>query len=106
ISLFAENKKKSAACGTVTRLTDAAAAGLLGPTEAVALRESYRAGLALSLDLALGTGPTSIFERRGRVVFSALPRERSQGLRRAGTDLRGVQRTLRYRLATSSYTEF
>lgn len=106
ISRWAALTSGSAACGTVTRLTDAAAAGLLGHTEAVALRESYRAGLALALDLALGTGPTSIFERRGRVVFSALPRERSQRLRRAVTDLRGVQRTLRYRLSTSSYTEF
>jgi CBS domain-containing protein len=95
----------STARDTVTRLADATAAGLLDYSDAAALGASYRAGLALSFDLAVGIGPTRVFERHGRVMFSALPGERSQLLRHAVEDLRGIQRTLRYRLSTSSFTE-
>ncbi len=106
IARWASLASGSAARGTVTRLNDAADAGLLDRTEAMTLSASYRAGLALSLDLALGTGPTRVFERRGRVMFSAMTQERSRLLRDAAEGLRGIQRTLQYRLSTSSFTEF
>ncbi|WP_227871020.1 putative nucleotidyltransferase substrate binding domain-containing protein [Corynebacterium provencense] len=90
---------------TVDRLEDAADAGLLAGRDAGVLVRAYRTGLSLSLDLALGTGPSRVYGRHGRIMFSALHPGDERDLRRAVSDLRGVCRTLRYRLSTSTFTE-
>lgn len=105
IARWASLASGSSTRGTVDRLAAAASAGLLDHEDAAVLSAAYREGLSLSLDLALEIGPTRIFERRGRVMFSALPGERSRRLRHAMDHLRGLQRALYYRLSTSSFTD-
>jgi CBS domain-containing protein len=105
IARWAALSSGSTTRGTVGRLTDAVAAGVLDHDDAAALDAAYREGLSLSLDLALGIGPTRVVGRRGRVMFSALPGDRSRRLRHSVEDLRGLQRILRYRLSTSSFTD-
>lgn len=67
------------------------------------LMKAYDIALNLRLDIDLELLPHGVFDRRGRIVLSALPRERRTELVTAVNTLRHTQSQLKYHLSTSAF---